>query len=141
MINVLKIVLISILVFILVIVIMSIFFTFFDVEFLTYGSKERVTKNQIFATEILLNGYYEDVGHYPSTAQGLKVFFVKPDGPDGFKWKGPYTKFKRLPIDAWGNDLQYQCPGIHNPKSFDLWSNGADRKRGGKNKNVDIGNW
>lgn len=88
-----------------------------------------------------MKGYYNDVGHYPSTAEGLKALYERPDGPDGLKWRGPYSSFQKTPKDAWNNDLQYLCPGIHNPKGFDLWSFGADRKKGGTGKNKDIGNW
>jgi general secretion pathway protein G len=108
----------------------------------SYYFLEMQTKKQINATKIFLNVYYYDVGHYPSTTQGLEVLLKRPTGPDGYKWKGPYLRInKKIPTDAWGNQLHYQCPGLYNPDSYDLWSYGADNKKGGTNKNSDIGNW
>jgi len=40
-------------------------------------------------------------------------------------------------VDAWGNPLQYQCPGTHNAESYDLWSTGPKIS----DTNDDIGNW
>ena len=47
----------------------------------------------------------------------------------------------QVPKDPWGEDYQYRSPGQFNPDSFDLWSNGADRKPGGDGTDRDIGNW
>jgi general secretion pathway protein G len=88
-----------------------------------------------------LNRYKKDVGHYPTNDQGLRVLNEKPLGVDGDKWNGPYLKPGRIPYDLWGRDFNYCYPGIHNIKSFDLWSYGRDGKPGGKRKNADIGNW
>jgi general secretion pathway protein G len=39
-------------------------------------------------------------------------------------------------VDPYGNPYQYTAPGVRNPASFDLWSNGKS-----PNTNDDIGNW
>lgn len=99
------------------------------------------TKNQIAAVWNALNLYKEDVGHYPTNDQGLRVLYEKPFGVDGDKWNGPYYNNKNFIIDAWGKDFNYCYPGIHNTDSFDLWSYGRDGKPGGKKYDTDIGNW
>ncbi len=40
--------------------------------------------------------------------------------------------------DAWGNPLQFRCPGTHNPAAYDLWSQGPDGTDG---TDDDITNW
>ena len=50
---------------------------------------------------------------------------------------GQITTSPKNFVDAWGNALQYQCPGTNNPQSYDLWSKGP--KTG--NTDDDIGNW
>ena len=45
-------------------------------------------------------------------------------------------------VDAWGNALQYQCPGDHNKTSFDLFSNGPDGKSSTDDEKLDnVNNW
>lgn len=101
----------------------------------------RATRNQIMATSIVLGYYYSEAGRYPSTSQGLKALLEKPKGPGGEKWAGPYTSARTLPTDGWNRELHYRCPGIHNLDKYDLWSYGADGKKGGEKNNADIGNW
>lgn len=50
---------------------------------------------------------------------------------------GQVTDTEQNLVDAWGNALQYQCPGAKNPQSYDLWSKGP--KTG--DTADDIGNW
>jgi general secretion pathway protein G len=104
-------------------------------------SRDIATKKQIAATMIVLTNYYSEVGHYPTTSQGLIALLKKPNGPDGEKWGGPYTSARNKPTDGWNHELHYRCPGIHNPDMYDLWSYGADNKPGGEKYNADIGNW
>ncbi|HEX3044111.1 MAG TPA: type II secretion system protein GspG [Bacillota bacterium] len=103
-------------------------------------SKIPIAKSQILATENLITQYHTDTGFYPSTSDGLKSLMERPSGPPGAQWNGPYT-MKPTFIDGWGYELHYQCPGTHNPDSFDLWSYGADGIEGGTGKTADIGNW
>ncbi len=74
--------------------------------------------------------HYEiDHGRYPSGdgrgSSGLVACLRKP-GPK----KLPYMDLPPEMVDAGGNLLSplregsvihYRCPGVHNPKSFDLW--------------------
>ena len=38
-------------------------------------------------------------------------------------------------------EVHMQAPGDHNPRTFDIWSYGADTQPGGSDTNGDIGNW
>src|SRR5882672_3011721 len=61
-------------------------------------AKESATRAQIENFTTALDGYFIDVGRYPSTQEGLKALRAKPEGSD--KWNGPYLK-KDLPSDPW----------------------------------------
>lgn len=86
---------------------------------------------QVGLIDTPLHMYFLDMSSYPPSLQAL----IQPpaNAPDSQKWKGPYLE-KGLPLDPWGNPYQYQCPGQHNPGSYDLWSTGPDGVK-------IIGNW
>ncbi len=82
-----------------------------------------------------LTRYRMDMGSYPSSAEGLAVLLNAPSGDKASRWSGPYVD--ELPNDPWGNPYQYACPGVHNTKGYDLWSQGQDLQ----STEDDIGNW
>ena len=85
-----------------------------------------------------LDLYEIDNGRFPSTEQGLNALVTEPTAaPIPTRWKGPYLKKKKLPIDPWGKDYIYVYPGSHNTDSYDLSSLGAD----GVESKDDIINW
>lgn len=73
---------------------------------------------------------------YPSNIDGLKALKTKPAGAS--RWKGPYIEI--LPKDPWGRDYVYANPGSHTTE-IDIYSLGADNKKGGTGVNADVGNW
>lgn len=97
-----------------------------------------------------MEGYRSQVGHYPTTVEGLDALIHCPKGLEK-RWKGSYlapieavsgpslthTSELRLPLDPWGRPYQYRCPGIHNPEGYDLWSLGPI----GVGGHDAIGNW
>lgn len=99
-------------------------------------SEVKATRAQIDGIEKALDQYRIDVGHYPSTEQGLSALMAKP--ADEAKWQGPYLK-KAVPPDPWGNPYQYKSPGDHG--DLDLFSFGKDGQPGGSDEAADITNW
>lgn len=93
-----------------------------------------VAKAQIDALEKALDQYRLDVGHYPSTEQGLTALTTNPAGEG--KWAGPYLK-KEVPMDPWGHSYQYRNPGT-NGKDMDIWSYGKAGVEGASG--TDVGN-
>ncbi len=76
---------------------------------------------------------------FPTSAQGLSALTAPPQGlvrPDRYR-EGGYVR--RLPKDPWGNDYQYAYPGEHG--RLDVYSFGADGRKGGEGEDADIGNW
>jgi general secretion pathway protein G len=103
------------------------------------GQQARITRAQTeistFATA--LNAYEVDNGSFPKGRNGLQALVQKPANAQN--WHGPYLADKTtVPLDPWGNAYVYECPGKHNPNSFDLMSMGPDGRVGG---NDDISNW
>ena len=101
----------------------------------------RITKvkSDIRALESALNLYRLDSFVYPSTTQGLEALVERPrSGPEPRNYRaGGYMD--RLPKDPWGNDYQYLNPGTR--AEIDIFSFGADGRRGGDGINAEIGNW
>lgn len=74
-----------------------------------------------------LDLYELDNGQYPATEQGLDALIQKPSAaPVPLHWNGPYLKKKKIPLDPWGREYGYRCPGTHDPEGFDLFSFGPD---------------
>ncbi|MGA7178388.1 MAG: type II secretion system major pseudopilin GspG [Thiobacillaceae bacterium] len=99
-------------------------------------SEVKVAQAQINGLEKALDEYRLDVGHYPTTEQGLAALNAQPAGEA--RWQGPYLK-KAVPNDPWGQAYQYRSPGEHG--EFDLYSFGKDGKPGGEGESADIVNW
>src|SRR5438477_10256464 len=95
-----------------VMVIIAMFATLVGARLFRNVDKAKVTqaKAQIQEFESVLDMYRLDVGHYPSTQEGLQVLRVKPSGVEN--WDGPYLK-KDVPLDPWGHAYTYRFPGQH----------------------------
>jgi general secretion pathway protein G len=80
-----------------------------------------------------------DCRRYPTTDEGLQALLTLPTESDvSERWQGPYVGDAGLLRDLWGHDLQYICPGAHNPFSYDLSSAGPDGLHGSPD---DVCNW
>lgn len=99
-------------------------------------SEVKAARAQIDALEKALDQYRLDLGHYPTTEQGLAVLMERPAGEQ--KWGGPYLK-KAVPNDPWGRPYNYRQPGEHG--EYDLLSLGKDGQPGGSGEAEDINNW
>lgn len=99
-------------------------------------SEVKTAKAQIDSLDKALDQYRLDVGHYPSTENGLAALNAAP--ANEAKWQGPYLK-KKVPNDPWGKPYQYKMPGEHG--EYDLWSFGSDGASGGSNEAADVLGW
>jgi general secretion pathway protein G len=100
-------------------------------------SQVKATRAQIDALDKALEQYRIDVGHLPTTEQGLTALNVAPPGEPN--WAGPYLK-KDVPLDPWGSPYVYATPGTHG-NDYELLSYGKDGRPGGSGENADLGNW
>lgn len=102
-------------------------------------AKAQAASIQVQKIENLLEVYRLDNGRYPTAEQGLRALVTEPQldpvprryPPDG------YARSQDLD-DPWGAPYQYELPGSHNPRSYDVYSWGPD---GQPDTEDDIGNW
>lgn len=99
-------------------------------------SETKAAMAQVEALAKALDTYRLDIGHYPSTEQGLAALVSAPGNEA--KWHGPYLA-KKLPADPWGRAYLYKYPGEHG--DYDVWTLGNDGQAGGTDADTDIGNW
>ena len=99
-------------------------------------SKAQVARLQIEQLGNALALFRFDVGHYPTTGQGLHAL-VEDQGIQN--WSGPYLEKRTVPKDTWGRDYQYRAPGENG--DYDLWSFGADGMEGGDGDDADVKSW
>jgi general secretion pathway protein G len=69
-----------------------------------------------------LDVFETDMGHYPTSDEGLAALVAAPSSDAN--WHGPYLS--KPPVDKWGHEYRYACPGNDDPTSFDLDSAGPD---------------
>ncbi|MBN1870240.1 MAG: type II secretion system major pseudopilin GspG [Candidatus Omnitrophica bacterium] len=97
-------------------------------------ARESATRADIKANIATALKLYElDNGTFPTTEEGLEALLSQPSSAQS--WNGPYLESK--PIDSWGRAYQYESPGTHRKRDYDLYSLGKD----GKQSNDDITNW
>jgi general secretion pathway protein G len=77
--------------------------------------------------------YELDNGNFPSSEEGLNALLSKPSSARS--WNGPYLE--KRPIDPWGREYKYKCPGDHRSADYDLYSVGKD----GVESADDVKNW
>jgi general secretion pathway protein G len=99
-------------------------------------SEIKTARAQIDGLEKALDQYRLDLGHYPTTEQGLAALTERPAGDA--KWTGPYLK-KAVPLDPWQHPYVYKCPGEHG--EYDLISYAKDGQPGGTGEAEDIVSW
>ena len=96
--------------------------------------------SDIRTIETALNLYRMDNFRYPTTEQGIKALYEKPNDSSVRNWKQGGYLDPSARKDPWGNDYRYVYPGTHG-KEFDLFSYGADNQEGGEGLDGDLGNW
>mgnify|MGYP001301672540 CR=1 FL=1 len=124
----------------IVVVILSILASLIIPRIMNRPDQARVVKAQqdMRALQSALNMYRLDNYHYPNTNQGLQALVTKPSGePKPANWQQPYLD--KLPMDPWGQPYLYLMPGKHS--DFDLFTYGADQRKGGEESDADLGNW
>ena len=87
--------------------------------------------NANIATSLKL--YDLDNGVFPRTEEGLNALLSKP--ASARIWNGPYLE--RKPVDPWGREYKYRCPGTRRTQDYDLYSLGRD----GTESEDDVTNW
>ena len=75
-----------------------------------------------------------------SSLEGYNETFQRPNDGTPYLDDDFYQDLKI--IDGYGSAFMYECPGTHNPESYDLWSKGNDGADGTADEQLDdITNW
>jgi len=85
----------------------------------TEQAKEQAARTQISNFSTALNNFEVDTGGFPKRLQDL---IEQPR--DCQNWHGPYLQTDKIPLDPWGQEYIYDCPGKNNRTFFDLSSAG-----------------
>ena len=100
-------------------------------------ARQQAAMTQIGAFSTALSAFEVDNGYYPRGKDGMQALITKPN--DAPNWRSPYLEDKGgIPNDPWGRPYMYECPGKHNPNSYDISSAGFDGKEGNED---DVTNW
>lgn len=94
------------------------------------GAKVNMTKGLLSDVAEAIDLYKVQSGKYPSSDEFPEVLVRTQDGTPG--------PLKKVPTDAWNNELHYAFPGTRGGAAFDLWSLGADGMDGGTGVDADI---
>ncbi|MGH6834428.1 MAG: type II secretion system major pseudopilin GspG [Methylocella sp.] len=100
-------------------------------------SKVKAATIQVESFSSSLDLFYLDMGHYPSTSEGLTALVQRPAGETG--WNGPYLKSAYVPPDPWGHPYIYHSPSEHGP--YEIVSLGSTGREGGTGTAVAIKSW
>ncbi|MGH6857629.1 MAG: type II secretion system major pseudopilin GspG [Methylocella sp.] len=100
-------------------------------------AKVKAAAIQVQSFSSSLDLFYLDLGHYPSTSEGLAALVQRPAGETG--WNGPYLQKGYVPSDPWGHPYIYRSPSEHGP--YEIVSLGSSGKEGGAGTAVAIKSW
>jgi general secretion pathway protein G len=87
---------------------------------------------QLESTATSLDLFKDDIGRYPTQAEGLPALVTDP-GVQG--WLGPYLKSSKALNDPWGRPLTYL---LNADGAASITCLGADGKAGGKGVDQDL---
>lgn len=89
-------------------------------------AKEQRVDSDVQAIGTQLKVYEMRNFTFPTTEQGLEAMVKRPTTePVPRKWS---QLLESVPLDPWGQPYQYAFPGKRNPKSYDIYSWGPDRR-------------
>jgi len=85
--------------------------------------KETATKSGLATVKAALIDYNNDIGHFPTKAEGGINALVKMPKGDRYKkyWNGPYVEGSDLPLDGWKNDFIYNSPPVKLKNEFKFY--------------------
>lgn len=91
----------------------------------------KTTHAQIGNLVSALKMYSVDMKTFPSTEEGLAALLQSPeDEALARSWDGPYMDGKRLPVDPWGSEFQYEFSADEGSEIPRVTSPGPDKQIG-----------
>lgn len=110
------------------------------VSFLSRG-KQTSTTATMATLKQALQEYYNDIGHFPTKAEGGIKALVQPPKNQAIrkKWDGPYLEGQdEIPEDGWGYEFEYYSPPRQKGKyrHFEVVSHGEEGPDGNSDEIV-----
>ena len=99
-------------------------------------AKVEVTKTKMRGLEGALEMFQIEKRSYPATQPGLEALLAD-SSPNGRS----FVRDAEALDDAWARPFEYESPGQHRPRTYDLWSWGSDGQPGGEGHDAEITNW
>jgi general secretion pathway protein G len=97
-------------------------------------ARVKAAQLQLKSTAAAVELFKDDLGRYPTAAEGLAVLVRQPNG--AAQWTGPYVQDAGALNDPWASPIQYFLDsGGHR---FQLKSLGADSAPGGSGADRDL---
>jgi len=120
----------------IVMVILGLLATLGSVQLMGYLGRAKTDTAKLQLQELMtaLDLYRIDVGHAPTTAEGLVALVEPPANRD--KWRGPYLRSRAVLVDPWGRPYRYQS--LTGRDDYELVTLGADGLVGGERENSDV---
>lgn len=81
-----------------------------------------------------VESFRTDVGHYPTSGEGLAALVSDPGNEQG--WTGPYVRDGKVLNDPWGHPVGYQADPDN--RAFTVTSLGRDGTAGGTGLDTDL---
>lgn len=99
-------------------------------------AKVQTAQTQIVMLKGALQTMRLDINRFPTSEEGLGLL-IRNASPALPNWDGPYLE-DEVPLDPWDRPYQYSSQKAQN-NPFELYSFGADGKRGGEGYDADVG--
>jgi general secretion pathway protein G len=104
-----------------------------NVRYYLLKGKQNAARAEISSICTALETFFSVNGRYPENEEGLAVLAQTSE-------KQPEALLKRLPVDPWGHQYQYNKPGRGTEK-YEVICFGADGRAGGEGADQDIASW
>jgi general secretion pathway protein G len=96
------------------------------------GFNQDAAKQMVTETARAVDLYKVNMNTLPTTEEGLAALCQPPeDEAAKAKWRGPYLKDGKIPVDPWGQELKYERPeaglGEATGPAYKVWSTGPDK--------------
>jgi general secretion pathway protein G len=104
-------------------------------------ARRAAARSQLEIFSLALDAYRLDVGHYPSTDEGLAALRARPTDSDrAARWRGPYLRHD-VPPDPWTRSWIYRRSDSPDRPEVEIYTLGRDGQIGGEGEDADITSW
>ncbi|WGM40015.1 type II secretion system major pseudopilin GspG [Caulobacter sp. NIBR1757] len=97
-------------------------------------ARAKTAEIQLETVATAIETFRDDVGRYPTDAEGVMALVKEPAGVKG--WLGPYLRGKKAGRDPWGQAYLYSV--AKDGERFEVWTLGSDKRPEGRGAAADL---